>query len=146
MHLIKSTCSVILVLFSFNSFAFDLSKLEGNWRGVARLGDLDFFAALIIKSDLSGEYIEASFTNRNVAKKRTFTVNDIIERDGYIEITIKSENDIAPQKLIFVKNGNEIKGMHIATIKEDTVLYYTLKLMKSKFPTKTQQGNSNKQL
>ncbi len=142
MNLIKSTSYVfVLFLLSFNVFAIDLTKLEGKWAGITTLGDLDMYAALIIQNDLSGEYIEASFTAKN-STKRTFTADDIIAREGYIEISMTKESDIAPQKLIFIKNGNEIRGMHIANIKDDIVLYCNLKLMKSQRIANTQKTNN----
>jgi len=122
---------VSFVLFTFSAFGEDLSNLKGKWVGTTQLSDIDHLAFLQIEDDSSGYYTQTILSS-GVKSKYTFTINDLTEHEGFYELSLHRKNRPNKEKLVFITNGYEIKGMYISIIKEQTVLHYNLNLRKYK--------------
>lgn len=125
--------------FTFNVFGENLSSLKGKWVGTAKLGDIDHVAFFHIEDDSSGYYTQTILSS-GVKSKYSFTVDDLTVHEGFYELLLHRKNRPNKEKLVFITNGYEIKGMNISIIKEQTVLHYSINLRKYTPMKKTSNG------
>jgi hypothetical protein len=127
-------CKITLltfIFFNFSVFGGDLSNLKGKWVGTTQLGEVDHVAFLQIEDDSSG-YFTQTILSSGIKSKYRFTINDLTVHDGFYELLLHRKNKANKEKLVFITNGYEIKGMNISIIKEQTVLYYNVNLSRYK--------------
>lgn len=133
-------CKIAMISFvflTFDAIGVDLSSLKGKWVGTTQLGDIDHVAFLQIEGDSSG-YFTQTILSSGVKSKYAFTINDLTIHEGFYELLLHRKNRPNKEKLVFITNGYEIKGMNISIIYEQTVLHYNLNLRKYK-PIKKDQ-------
>jgi hypothetical protein len=140
--LMTNFCKITLLTFvflTFSVFGEDLSSLKGKWVGTTQLSDIDHVAFLQIEDDSSGYYTQTILSS-GATSKYTFTHDDLTVHEGFYELLLHRKNKPNKEKLVFITNGYEIKGMNISIIKEQNVLHYSLNLRKYKPIKKSNNG------
>ena len=119
----KNIIATILILFTSPCWSFDYSAIEGQWAIYhnSLLTDDDYYF-LNIKKNLSGTLIRSLGHDPVI---RHFNSNDVIKRNGYIEINL-SNNEKAVLSAWKLKSGSGRLNGLIYMYKENGELFNTL--------------------
>ena len=127
----KSIIAILLILFSLPSWGFDFAAIKGQWAiyHASLIADDDYYF-LNINNDLSGTLIR-SLGHEPII--RSFSSNDVIKRNGYIEINLYN-NEKAVLSAWKLKSGSGRLNGLIYMYKENgelfNTLYFPLQLLK----------------